>query len=233
MLNQNIMILSDEVGRIVSPTIKIILLGMMIFIDIKLYLKFTQRKSVLALMLLGMITSYALATLFSSFDVLLGWQNMLGENTFLGMGLAFLMSGIAITFYAWMLIEVFYGKANWNTKMKVIYGFLAFGLIGFTTISLILRIQKNGAAFYFTAVFFLVTLYVIGMLVKNAFMMAGRVHEEIYKKRFYNMAWSAFSLFFMMVFFIIDSLYVEFTIYSLIGWTCVAISLYFTYKSYI
>jgi hypothetical protein len=54
MLSQNIMLLSDEVGRIVSPTIKLILLVFMGIVAIKLFQKYKARKTVLALALMAM-----------------------------------------------------------------------------------------------------------------------------------------------------------------------------------
>jgi hypothetical protein len=227
------MLLSDAVGRVVSPTIKIILLIFVILIDIALISKYYHRKAKLALVLIFMITCFAFAILFSAFDVLLNWQNLLGQNTFLGMGLAFLMSGLGIVFYLYQIVEVFYSKDHWDSKYKIIFSLISIGLVGLTGISLILRINRNPAAFYFVAGYFVLLLLVIVLMIKNAFQIAGRVPEKEYKQRFHFMGWSALMLLLMMIFFIIDSLYEEFTVYSLIGWTCVALTLYFVYRGYI
>ena len=233
MLLQNIMTLSDSVGRVVSPAIKLILLVFEVWITVRLLQKYRQRKNSIALGLLLMFTCFTLATLFSSFDVLFNWQNWLGDNTFLGMGLAFLMSGLAVTFYLYVIIEVFYGKSGWEPKHKLFFLMLSVGLIGSTTIALILRLSRSSAAFYFTALYMVLALAMVILMLKNSLMIAGRVHEQEYKARFGAMAWSAIFLFAMLIFFVIDSLYEEFTIYSLIGWASVALALYFSYRGYI
>jgi hypothetical protein len=107
------------------------------------------------------------------------------------------------------------------------------GLIGSTGIALALRLQKNSNAFIFTAIYMVLALTMVILMLKNSLMISGRVSEAEYKARFGSMAWSALFLLIMLIFFVIDSLYDEFTIYSLIGWSAVAVALYFSYRGYI
>jgi len=172
-----------------------------------------------------------LATLFSSFDVLLDWQNLLGINTFLGMSLAFLMSGLANSFYVWAIIDIFYAKESWSAIHKRQFFIYTLLEIASNGVALILRLNTNSFATLFTIVHMLLGFIAYLVMFKCAHNLSKSVKEEQYRSRFLNLRLSALFMLLLSVFFLIDSLYVEFTIYSLIGWACVFFAVYGLYRS--
>jgi hypothetical protein len=169
------MILSDEVGQILSPTIKIILFVVISLLAFKLFQKYLTRRTQIALILCLMLICFDLAVLFSAFNNLLNWQNFFQPNSFFGMNLAFFVSAWAFTAYDWVIIEVFFGKNGWTPRNRVMFIINASIMIFFSGL-------------------------------------AGLLYTS--DKTF-------------------DSFYLEYTIYSLIGWAFVSIGAYFTYKSYV
>jgi hypothetical protein len=226
------MILSDEVGRVASPIVKIVTMIILLIIASKFFQKYLERKAPLSRNLSIMSIFYLLGPLFSSFDILLDWQNKFGENTFLGMSMAFLMSALGNIIYYWINMDLYYNGKYTEENPKWRFYFILIGELVATLIALVLRLMNSGLAFIFTVIHMLLSMVVYNYVIQNANKLISRV-EEKFVYRFKNIKISAYWMVCLIGFFAIDSFYVEFTVYSFIGWGSLIGCLIFLYKGYL
>ena len=233
MLCQDFMLLSDELGRTLSPIIKMIIFLYDAYVVAKLWKKNKTKHSRLARMFLLFSSSIMFAILFSAFDVILDWQNILGDDTFLGMGLAFIFTSIANIFFLWIIMEVFLVRASWAKNQKLVFILYTLFSIGSTSMAFLARFYFDNLRIIFMVVFMLVSARIYYIDVTEGIIMRNRVNEKAYKQRFQNMVNAGVSMILMLVFFGIDSFFTEFTIYSYLGWGMAALNLYFMDKSFL
>lgn len=225
----------DDIGLILSPIVKIVVLIVMIVITVAMFRKYQQKKSTMTRNLTIMFVLFLLAPLFSSFDILLGWQTLFGngENTFVGMSCAFICNGIGNIIYYRFTLNVYYDTVYSETKRRTLLLIIGLGEILATVLALTFRIILSDVAFLFTVIHMLLTLYIYSLSAYKSIQSAKRIQEEQYVKRFQNITRASFFVLAMIILFAIDSFFLHVTVYSLIGWSTLIGAIYFIYKGYI
>jgi hypothetical protein len=227
------MLLSDELGRVLSPVVKLIIICLLSVILISMINKYLKRKTSVALTMTCMFFFYILSVLFSMFDVVLDWQNVVGPNTFLGMGLAFFMSGIGNALFFWFTVDIFYNRKFDENNPFYRFLIIVIGEPIITFIALLLRITGSSLAFIFIVIHMLLSLFIYFLIARHSFELAKKVSEPAYIERFKCIGKSAVWLIGMMMLFAVDSFYTEFTLYSIMGWLCLAVAIYYMFKGYL
>jgi len=97
---------------------KLICAGLSIILTILLFRKYLRKKSRIASGFIFVFINLILGNIFSSFDNLLGWDNLLGPETWLGYGLGQIFSSLATVGYFWLWVEVFKVKDRWTPSLK-------------------------------------------------------------------------------------------------------------------
>ncbi|MBD3352917.1 MAG: hypothetical protein GF364_15655 [Candidatus Lokiarchaeota archaeon] len=236
MLFQQFGELSDEVGYILSPIVKMIVIVALGTIVIAMIGKYKQKRKVITRNLMIMFVLYLLATLFSSFDILLGWEYLFSpgtEKTYIGMGLAFFFNGLGNIIYYWFTLEIYYEKSIEKEQRNKQVLIIAILEIGSTGTAMILRILISDISFLFTVIHMIVTMYIFMLVLINSVRSEVKIDEEEYKVRFRSIATAAGFAIVMIVLFAIDSLFAGVTIYSLIGWLCLIGACYYLHRGYV
>ncbi len=218
--------------RFLSPTIKIALIVFECVLLIMFVKKYRKKPSGMAVSLIMGFIFIILSTLFSSFDILLGWRDLKGTDSYVGMGFAFIFNAAANVAYFWLILEVFFVKETWNLVQKTVY--ISYAILEFliTTLAMVFRIQGKDV-FLWMAAHMLLSVAIYGVLSFKAMKMKRKIDQQSYRARFVNLQRSGISLIMILVLFVADSFFSEVTLYSLLGWAFMAIGLYFFYKSYV
>lgn len=236
MIYQDFGELPDEIGYIVSPIVKLIVMGALGIVLVAMAKKARIKKQIIPRNLTIMFAIYFLAPLFSSFDILLGWEYFNSappDKTYLGMSLAFVCHGLGNIIYYWFLLEIYYEK-EWAHKKRIraIILIILTEILS-TTLALFLRLNLNSSAFIFTIIHMIITMYIFVMILTNSIRAEAKIDDPIFKNRFKNISRASFFGLIMIVLFAIDSLFAGVTIYSLTGWVSLIFTCYFLYKGYI
>lgn len=225
-------LLSDEVGRVASPLIKMVVVVVLAGITGLMIRKARARRNALTTQMAVTFAVYSIAPLFSAFDVLLGWQHVPQQDGFLGMGLAFLLSGLGNVLYFRVVLEIFQGGLD-RSGNRVAFWIVTAGELASTGLALVFRVTGNALAPVLIVVHMLFSLYVYGSVFAHARKTRTRVDREKFQALFRYIEWSAASLIAMMALFAVDSFYTEFTVYSLAGWGVLLLGAYFMYWGYV
>jgi len=225
--------ISDEIGVIVSPILKLLVLAVMVVFEILLFRKYRTKKTIFVSLLIVAFFFYMISPLFASMDQILDWRNFPATNTWFGSGLAFLMSAFGnVAFYSFIL-EVFYTDALSAKTRRSRVMIIAIIEIGLTSVFLGMRLVQNSLNVVFVLLHMLVSLYIYFLLFINSMKTLRHATDIVARKRFRSMEISALFMIAVMLFFAIDSLSSGYTIYSWIGWLCYIGADYFIYNSYI
>ena len=104
---------------------KIIATGFGIVFLVLLGKKYRENKTKTTLGLIVTFSFQVGSTLFSSFDNLLGWDDLLGPNTWLGFGISQILLGLVGVCYFWLYLETFQVEDHWTPRQKgyfMVYG---------------------------------------------------------------------------------------------------------------
>jgi len=112
------------ISKLVCAGLGTILLGFLLK-------RYFEKKSRIASGFVFVFTSLIVGNIFTSFDNLLGWDNLLGPGTWLGYGIAQIWSTLASVGYFWIYIEVFQVKDQWTFSMK--RKFILYTIVALTT----------------------------------------------------------------------------------------------------
>lgn len=228
--------LPDEIGYIISPIVKLAVMGALGVVLVAMGKKAFKKKQKVPRNLTIMFSIYFLAPLFSSFDILLGWEyfnSVPPDKTYLGMSLAFFCHGLGNIIYYWFLLEIYYEKEWAHTKRIRAIVLIALIEILSTTLALFLRLNLNSSAFIFTVIHMIVTMYIFVMILTNSIRAEAKIDDLVFKNRFRNISRASSFGLIMIVLFAIDSLFAGVTVYSLVGWISLIFMCYFLYKGYI
>jgi hypothetical protein len=123
------------ISKLICAVLGTILLGFLLK-------RYFEKKSRIAKGFVFVFICLIMGNIFTSFDNLLGWDNLLGPGTWLGYGLAQVWSTLASVGYFWIYIEVFQVKDQWTTPMK--RNFLLFLIVEITTAILMMTYYLIG-----------------------------------------------------------------------------------------
>lgn len=121
--------------KVVAAGIGAVLLGLVIR-------RYRQSKSKIGAGLIVTFTGEVLSTLFSSFDNLLGWDDLLGPGTWLGFGLSQLFLALVGASYFWIYLETFRVEELWTGRQKAT--FAAYTAALFTVSTFIMTYYTHG-----------------------------------------------------------------------------------------
>lgn len=213
---------------------KLICAGIGCILLIMLFQRYLKKKSKIALAFIFVFLSMILSFVFSSFDNLLNWDNLLGPETWIGFGISQILIGVANVVYYWLFIEIFKVKEKWTRNQKLKF-------LGFVTV-------------YMMASVFIMTYYAFGfppdlyvpsltVLVMSLFIYffwiseCGRIltrldnTDYIYKFRYLRLTADAFLA--VMAFSVIASLSSSPSYASWIAMLLTLIGVFFGYRSII
>ena len=108
--------------------------------------KHIQKRSRISELLLLTFACMAFGMMFASFDDLLGWDDLLGSETWLGFGLAQILNSLANISYFALYIEIFLVKENWEQPHKEY--FLGFAMVDLAAAILIMGYYTFGWQVY-------------------------------------------------------------------------------------
>ncbi|MBD3353750.1 MAG: hypothetical protein GF364_19865 [Candidatus Lokiarchaeota archaeon] len=233
--------LPDNIGYIISPIVKFVVLFINIIIIYSMWKNYKQKSAKnpdrdyqINKNLIVMSVFFALAALLSSFDILLGWRNVFNTtNAYLGISIALVFTGIAGSIYYWFLLEVFYAETLSNEERKRQVNIFLILQLGSSICSLILRTLGIRLYVAFNIIQALLLMYLFTLIIRKSKALSERVSEEEYSERFRHIVNSSIFGLVTIVMFSIDAFSDFVTIYSLIGWLCLIGTSYSLYKAYV
>lgn len=104
--------------------------------------RYFEKKSRIASGFVFVFICLIMGNIFSAFDNILDWKNLLGPETWLGYGLAQIWSTMASIGYLWIYLEVFHVKDQWSRSLKL--KFMLFSIVELITAVLMMTYYLIG-----------------------------------------------------------------------------------------
>lgn len=163
-----------------------LIIGLVAFVYVLLLIpKYKQKKSKITIFLLLTYLFTTLGMIFSSFDNFLGWDNALGENTWLGFGLSQIFIGSANIAFIALYLEIFMVKEQWNTLHYKLWG--GYAIIMLSSATLIMTYYSfNWPNFILpqNIVFLIFSILCFGLWAISSTKILHRMENITYKKKF-------------------------------------------------
>jgi len=222
-----------EIGKIVSPIVKIIVSLFLFFITLNMLIRHNQKRNILTKNMTIMLICYTLAPLVTAFDILLNWQNILNENSYLGIGIGLILNGIGNSFWLWFNLEVFLESIPAETRKKNVIVFLI-GELTVTTGSMLFRLFSLSIWILFSLAHLGFCLYLFFIIFKTVSQLLPRIErEDPHKIRLLFMLRSGIYGLVSIILFTIDMFSSTVTLYGVFGWIILIGMCYCIYRAYI
>lgn len=231
--------LSDALGNVLSPIIKLVTMGLGAAFTIAMALKYRRKRlenpsdpSIVRRNMVILLALYTMAALFASFDVLLGWRNIPYANAYSGIAFSILLTGIANGFYFWFVLQVLYVSTVKAREMHIYLAAFVSIEICSTTVSLVLKLAENDAYQLFLIVHVVATGFVFVLILLRASRLGKHSFNQEYRKKFDAIWIGAVFALITLVLFTIDSFSSHVTVYSIAGWLSLLCMTFFLVRGY-
>ncbi len=204
------------------------------FLTFLIYRKHQKKRNRVSMGLFFVFLCLSLAMLFASFDNLLGWENLGGEETWVGFGLAQIFNGLANTGFFWTYIEIFQAKERWDKKWKFYFGLFALIEI-FVSILIMSYYTFKWPSFVLITSgihVLLSSVCYIAWFVSSTLLLK-RIQEPKYQKRFKSLRRTSISFMIAIVFLAISAMSETRSFTSWMGMVMIIIGIVFAYNSLI
>lgn len=211
---------------------KLICAGLGLIFTYLLFLKYLEKKSRIAFGFVFVFINLILGNVFSSFDNLLGWDHLLGPETWLGYGLGQIFSSLATVGYFGEYIEVFKVKEQWTSSLK--QKFLLFTIVELVTAVFMLTYYVIGfpSDLYIpTGINLVFTLIVYFAWLEGTTRLLKSIEDPIYKRRFQYFRKVAISFIIVMFFLALSALCDQPSFVTWVGLLSMILGMYFGYKA--
>ena len=196
--------------------------------------KHIKKRSTISLLLILVFFSMTLGLVFSSFDDLLGWKDLLGEETWLGFGLGQIFNMFVNICYFALCIEIFIAKDKWSTK-QILY-FTAIFLIDLLAslfMMLYYLVDWPQNIIFFSIIHMVITAFCFILWVVKCTQVMSSVEDDQYRSKFQFFRISAIIYIFVVGFFAVGSVSDSSSFLTWIGMGLLAFTLIFSYKGFL
>lgn len=226
--------LPENTGNIISPIAKLTVSGFLFIITLTLYKRHQEKRTILTRNMLIMMALYTLAPLFTSFDILLGWQNINVSNSYLGIGIGLIFNGLGNTFWLWFNLDVFLENEYPKPQQRKYVLLFFIAEIVATSLNLFLRLFDLWYWQFFAIIHSVLCLILFFTIFRTSKMLIVKVEQDDphwYKlKAIYRAALFGLG---SVILFAIDTFSDMVTVYSVIGWLLLMGMCYNIYRGYL
>lgn len=204
-----------DVWKYSNVVIQFAILFLGLFSSSRLYKRYNERKTITGLLALLLILFFGISPISLVFDAFF-WKN--GYEIQWGYAIMLLLSGIANITMILFATDVFFSKTGTVPMRFRIYNivFIVLELI-FTIAGFISKINQSPIT-TFIAIHMFIALSMYVLVAIKAFQTAKLVEEALYRKSIMVIGIFNLLLVGIYIFFIIDSFYTVYTIWSTLGW---------------
>jgi hypothetical protein len=186
---------------------KMICAGLASILFWQLFKKYKKRPTRIATGFLYVFIFLILGNVFSAFDNLFGWDNLLGPQTWLGYGIGQIFSALGNGMYLWLYIEIFRVKDRWTGKQRI--GFSIFMIAEVFLAIIFMTHYLLGVPpdiFLYSALFMGLTAIIYISWILGSLKLYKTVEDKRFRQKFLDLLIMAILFFFVIVFLVIAGL---------------------------
>jgi hypothetical protein len=214
--------------------IKLFCAGLCAVLFVLLLIKYQKKHTRIALGFLYIFIFLILSAIFSAFDTVIGWKDLMGKNTWLGFGIGQIFNALANIVYFWLYIEIFRVKEAWKPKQKL--GFMIFAVISITCSTLMMTyylIQVPADIFIITIIYMGLTTIIYLVWIMACLNLLKTIDDPKYKEKFQYLLQMAIIFFILILILAVAGISENPSFLTWIGMVLLVCGIYFAYKGII
>ncbi|UYP47743.1 hypothetical protein NEF87_004028 [Candidatus Lokiarchaeum ossiferum] len=196
--------------------------------------KYKQKKSKITIFLLFTYIFTSLGMIFSGFDNFLGWDDLLGENTWLGFGFSQIFVGCANTAFIALYLEIFRVKENWNTSHYILWASYAILMLGSSTLIMTYySFHWPRVILLQNVIFLLLSILCFGLWTISSTRILHRMDDAKYKTKFRSFQLMGISFILLFILFTLANLSDSPSFFTWFASFFMMLGFYFSYRGFL
>nr|MDO8083896.1 hypothetical protein [Candidatus Sigynarchaeum springense] len=241
MLDLNAIIgeIPDDVGAVLSPIIKLLVVFFGSAMTAAMASKYRRKRrenpddpSIVRRNMSIMLALYTGSALLACFDNLLGSKDIPYDNVYLGTTISLVLTSFANVFYFWFVLEVLYISKEIASKKRVFLAIFMLIDVVSTVSSLMLKIGTNPFYAVPLIVHAAASGFIFVLVLVKSFMLTKNSDDVEYRRKFASICIGTCFGLATLILFNIDVLSEHVTVYAVAGWLSLLALGYFLSRGY-